>query len=291
MYTILRIFSLLPSRPRPPCTLHVRCLPFSRVFSILQPNLLILLLLLLPGLSPTALVCNNGNCRARLSQLLVQCQKCQLTNYCSRDCQKQAWKAGHSSACGQGTLVEKVKGTYPARKGITTELTDEQSKIMGKLQELYDAQDWRGLICLMATAMAAADQLRVTWPDLAAWVYRILGRSLLEQGPHQFATAIRQLEQARLIAAEAGDKSGEGSACIMLGSCLCNLQQFSKAIGPSERALAIAQELGDRCGQGSACANLGNCYFFVAQVNFSALFNLLHEILQSFLTPLAEVTP
>ena len=273
MYTILRIFSLLPSRPRPPCTLHVRSLPLSRLCSLLQPNLLILLLLLLPGLSPTALVCDNGNCRARLSQLLVQCQKCQLANYCSRDCQKQAWKAGHSSACGQGTFVEKVGGTYQARKGITTELTDEQSKIMGKIQELYDAQDWQGLMCLMATAMAVADQLKATWPELAAWVYRILGRSLLEQGPHQFAAAVKQLEQARLIAAKAGHKKGEGSACITLAMCLCNLQQFSKAIGPSERALAIALELGDRCLQGSACANLGNCYFFVGQVYFSALFN------------------
>ena len=99
-----------------------------------------------------------------------------------------------------------------------------------------------GLVSLAAKASAVADQVRMTWPDLAAWTYRILGRSFLSLGPpesverkKESAKAIMFLEQAREIAVEAGDRESESAACIILAQCLWTLGQFAKAIRPSEQ--------------------------------------------------------
>jgi len=55
--------------------------------------------------------CDRCGHAAAEDQPLKRCSRCQLAYYCSRECAKQAWKAGHRSACrapGQFDVGDKV---------------------------------------------------------------------------------------------------------------------------------------------------------------------------------------
>ena len=78
--------------------------------------------------------------------------------------------------------------------------------------------------------------------------------------------AIRILEQRRAKAKDAGDKIGEGVACVELGEYYYSLGRNDHSLGQNERAvelheqhLLIAQEMTDRAAMGVAYRNLGNC--------------------------------
>jgi hypothetical protein len=43
-------------------------------------------------------VCSHAACGKPLEQPL-QCAQCKAAKYCSKDCQKRAWKAGHKREC------------------------------------------------------------------------------------------------------------------------------------------------------------------------------------------------
>ena len=96
--------------------------------------------------APGVQLCGNVCCGVVLSAPLLRCSKCHRVCYCCRACQTQAWKAGHKRECGQAAAARRVQG----------EFTDSQRELITKVQELYDAQNWQGLVALEATASAAA---------------------------------------------------------------------------------------------------------------------------------------
>jgi len=49
-------------------------------------------------------VCYRGKCAYCLTDVGRKlCSQCKLTRYCSRECQKSAWKAGHKLSCGRAS--------------------------------------------------------------------------------------------------------------------------------------------------------------------------------------------
>jgi hypothetical protein len=97
-------------------------------------------------------VCSHAACRKPLEQPL-QCAQCKAAKYCSKDCQKKAWKAGHkrecvpagakgaksSAAAGpdmQRTLLQQTMGL---RSGARGEPTAAQRRVVDKVVELGEA--------------------------------------------------------------------------------------------------------------------------------------------------------
>ena len=57
-------------------------------------------------------VCDRCGQSAAEGSPLKRCSRCQLAYYCSPECAKQAWKAGHKQACrapGQFDVGDKVQ--------------------------------------------------------------------------------------------------------------------------------------------------------------------------------------
>ena len=198
--------------------------------------------------APDVHLCGNICCGVVLSAPLLRCSKCHRVCYCCRACQTQAWKAGHKRDCGQVAAVRRVQG----------ELTNRQKELCIKVNNLYTARNWRGLVALEATVRAAAAQLRETRPDFIAEIYGMLGTGCSQLG--QYTEAIELSEQGLAIAVEAGDRLGERRAYITLGGCYKQLGQYAKAIKLHEQSLAISEEMSDRAGQGVTCSDLGCCY-------------------------------
>ena len=145
--------------------------------------------------APDVQLCGNVCCGVVLSAPLLRCSKCHRVCYCGRSCQTQAWKAGHKRECGQAAAARRVQG----------ELTDSCRELCKKVQELYVARNWRGLVALEATTSSAAAQLREARPDLAAAIYGMLGFGCRSHG--QYAKVIGLGEQELAIAEEAGSRA------------------------------------------------------------------------------------
>jgi hypothetical protein len=71
-------------------------------------------------------VCSHTVCHKPLEQTR-QCAQCKATKYCSKDCQKKTWKAGHKREC----VTAGAKGA----KSSATAGTDMQ-RAMGLLQAM-----------------------------------------------------------------------------------------------------------------------------------------------------------
>jgi len=66
----------------------------------------------------------------------------------------------------------------------------------------------------------------------------------------QYAKAIEQFEQARIIAKEEANRVDQGKACLNLGNCYESLGQYDTAIDVLEVARAIAEEVHDLADKG-----------------------------------------
>ena len=75
-----------------------------------------------------------------------------------------------------------------------------------------------------------------------------------------YRKAIEFHEKQLKIAKEIGDQAGEGRAYANLGTAYQSLGDYHKAIEFHEKQLKIAVEIGDRAGEGRAYGNLGNGY-------------------------------
>ena len=124
--------------------------------------------------APGVHLCGNVCCGVVLSAPLLRCSKCRRVCYCCRACQTKAWKAGHKHECGPAAAARRVQGLF----------TDSHRELYNKVCELYDADNWRGLVALEATASAAAGKLREARPDLAAAIYGMLGTSYMALGQY-----------------------------------------------------------------------------------------------------------
>ena len=76
----------------------------------------------------------------------------------------------------------------------------------------------------------------------------------------QYQRAIDFYQQWLEIAYEIGDRSGEATSLMNLGTVYNNLGQYQRAIDYLQQSLAIQQEIGDRNGEASSLWNLSNSY-------------------------------
>ena len=63
-------------------------------------------------------------------------------------------------------------------------LTAEQNRLVGRLQELQDARDWRGVVALEKEALALARELRGADPETARAIHSVLGNGFLNVGEY-----------------------------------------------------------------------------------------------------------
>ncbi|GKY93661.1 hypothetical protein MPSEU_000333500 [Mayamaea pseudoterrestris] len=98
-------------------------------------------------------------CKKTLAQLgiprLSTCTRCKMTYYCSKECQKAAWKAGHKTACREPN--QRVRGDVMQLK----EHGNELSQVVTLVEEQPNKQ-WKVttmLFCRPKTLIVDSDQL------------------------------------------------------------------------------------------------------------------------------------
>ena len=194
--------------------------------------------------------------------------------------QTVAWKAGHKHLCcapGQGAAAAQIQRA--ARKGAKAQasctsralagITVSQDRLVTRLFELHDADDWRGVMAIECKAQALARELRGADPGLAGDIYSLLGRSFEQAAQNQadkstatlyYGWARDMYEQIKAIAEELGNLAVVARSCSGLGNCYENMGDYGRAREMHEQRKAMDEELGDRKGVARACHNLGNCH-------------------------------
>ena len=193
--------------------------------------------------APEVHQCCNIRCGVVLSAPILRCSKCQGVCYCSRACQKQAWKAGHKRECSKAATARRLQG---------------ELETFRKMRELYFAKNWRGLEALEATATAAAKHCARASSNFATEIYWMLGTGCC--GLEQYAKAITLYQEGLVIAMMAGDRKTEGSTLGALGGCYTALREYAKAIDLYKMSLTLAEETGCLQSQCVARSNLFLCY-------------------------------
>ena len=193
--------------------------------------------------APEVHQCCNIRCGVVLSAPILRCSKCQGVCYCSRACQKQAWKAGHKRECSKAATARRLQG---------------ELETFRKMRELYFAKNWRGLEALEATATAAAKHCARASSNFATEIYWMLGTGCC--GLEQYAKAITLYQEGLVIAMMAGDRKTEGSTLGALGGCYTALREYAKAIDLYKMSLTLAEETGCLENQCVARSNLFLCY-------------------------------
>ena len=181
----------------------------------------------------------------------LQCSKCHRVWYCSKECQKEAWKAGHKRECVQNLIDMHVVE-------IKTELTKNQKKFYKKTCELYAKGDWQGMMVVLKPATEFAEQLRDTMPELSATIYGMLGVTYRRIGQH--IKAIEVCEQGLEIVEKTNNYSTKCLVYTVIGCCYTFLGKYDEAIKMHKKSLEISKKFFDRRQQGIAYSHLGLCY-------------------------------
>ena len=50
--------------------------------------------------------CDNCSKEVKTGEKFKQCSKCKAQWYCSKECQVEAWKAGHKKDCKRATILK-----------------------------------------------------------------------------------------------------------------------------------------------------------------------------------------
>ena len=129
--------------------------------------------------------CSHAGCGQRIGASeaagagLRTCAKCRRVVYCSRACQKAAWKGGHKQEC--------------------EELQQErQLQVCMKIEELQSSRKDRDVVKMAEEGLALAGELRSARPAFAAHIYQMLGGSYTKC--HEYVKGLGLLEQARALA-------------------------------------------------------------------------------------------
>jgi CHAT domain-containing protein/tetratricopeptide (TPR) repeat protein len=216
-------------------------------------------------------VCWHADCRKPLEKPL-QCAQCKAAKYCSKDCQKKAWKAGHKRECVSAG-GKKAKSSAAAwarsqsalhqllgvRSGARGGPTAAQERALDELQQLLGTESC-DLVAEKALELASMGVWEVEPQVFGAIVHNVgdCNQSLESK-------KIELYEQSLAIAEELGDRAGQAAMLNDLGICYSSLGQNAKAMELFEQALAIKKELGDREGQGKTLTNLSICYNSLGQ--------------------------
>ena len=82
---------------------------------------------------------------------------------------------------------------------------------MGRLQELQDARNWRGVVALEKEALALARELRGADSETVSAILNVLGNAFEATGDYGRARELH--EQRRAMAEALGDRAGVAAAC------------------------------------------------------------------------------
>ena len=236
-----------------------------------------------PGCCPTPGCGQQVGSTESMGAGLKICGRCRQVAYCSRNCQKAAWKRGHKKECE----ALQARGAEERRQ-----------RVYKKLADRYNGQNYKEIVPMAKEGLEVAGELQKSGqPELAALIYCMLGESFTgccqyvkgmelmqlaktlavdaddrpmmakagcsiglchwRQGEH--SKAVAECEQARALFLELGDRRGESVACSALGVSFMSMEQYDKAIALLEQCLAIREELGDRAAAEDTRLNIGRC--------------------------------
>ncbi|MGB1592231.1 MAG: tetratricopeptide repeat protein, partial [Promethearchaeia archaeon] len=229
--------------------------------------------------------CSHAGCGQRVGATeaveagLQRCAKCRKVVYCSKKCQKAAWKGGHKQECKEGGTVT---GRAPAQQAlraallgqVTTrrepmdwqERAERAENVLCAMRDAFNAGMFREVVKMAEEGLQVAGELESAGPHLAEIplkIYWMLGHSYSSGCEH--VKGLKLLEQAKALAEEAGDPSFMALVRSSLGYYYQGQSEHAKAIAECEQARAIFVELGDREGEGVECVNLGRSYMSLQQ--------------------------
>ena len=195
-----------------------------------------------------------GLCSKPSERRLI-CAQCKTVCYCSKACQKGAWKAGHKRDCVPFNAASgPLRALFP--RALSASAKDSSARSAFKfLVRLHDAGDWRGVAAEELRFSEAAAALRVDAPTQSMYAYHILGSAY--QSLQSYANAVKYFKHHLELATELGDRAQEGRASCNLGIAYHQCGEFQKAIECQTLRLVIAQEQGNREAEGRAYCNLG----------------------------------
>lgn len=101
---------------------------------------------------------------------------------------------------------------------------------------------------------------------------------LLQQGGQQYRTgqfqaALQSLQQALIIYRQIGDRAGEGTTLIGIGSVYTNLGQYLNALQNYQQALVVAKQLGYQEEEGIILNTIGVVYERLGQYSNALKFS------------------
>lgn len=87
-------------------------------------------------------LCRCDGCR-KLSEKLQKCAGCELATYCSKDCQRQHWRAGHKSGCRSFSkprlteqeimrLLNKEDGSNDNEEEVVEDEEDQDARLLAE---------------------------------------------------------------------------------------------------------------------------------------------------------------
>ena len=222
---------------------------------------------------------------------LSKCSRCRQVVYCSKDCQKAAWRDGHKHECKVLQLAaaaeEALKKCEPASRAgremsgkddASDDETDEncpwskkqvcrvpgwcstkrQERVYDDLIAHYNSGEFRGISEMAEDALEVAGELEEPWPTVAAQMLRIVAIGYCQDFETQ--KAIEVLDKGAALAQQADHKPVLGRILSCAGDCHRMAGAYELAIEVLERSVELAVEVGDREDEDVALSNLALCY-------------------------------
>ena len=137
-------------------------------------------------------------------------------------------------------------------------LSTPQRKLVERLSELQDADDWLGVVALEQEALALVREKGGEHPRLVSAMNSMLGLGFAGTG--NYVRALEFHEKGKAMCEALGDRAGVAKECSNIGNCYHSMLDYGRARELHEQDRAICESLGDSEGMARACCNLGCCY-------------------------------
>ena len=132
-----------------------------------------------------------AHCDRRIpSSNSLQCVRCKLVVYCSKDCQVAAWKH-HKKDCSKSVAHRAVNADQfrqalfaaGATAGMVAQRHQQDVDVRDKLNKLYAVEDYKGIVQMRDETIAAAERMREhASPGSVAIMYGVLGTAMRVRG-------------------------------------------------------------------------------------------------------------
>ena len=152
----------------------------------------------------------------------------------------------------------KVEVARAAEAQCRSMLSTPHGKLVKRLFELQDADDWLGVAALEQEALAFVREKRVEHPRLVTAMHGILGLGFAGIG--NYGRALEFHTKGKAMYEELGDRAGIAKECGNLGNCYHSMLDYSRAREMYKKDMEICESLGDSEGMARASCNLGCCY-------------------------------